>query len=174
MGQKERPGTKTREGDGSMTAGELNARTTPDARGQSNALFSALVGLTTLAVLLQGVWAGIFIQPRADDTFVGIHSIGAYVAIVLAVAATVVAVLQLRSRRDLVAASVVFTVLILIETGLGVAVESGTDGLTVIHVPLAMMIMGMAVWLPLKARKSSRSTQGFGVVVDATIPKTPC
>jgi hypothetical protein len=45
----------------------------------------------TLVVLLQGVWAGIFIQPRADDTFVGIHSIGAYVAIVLAVAATVVA-----------------------------------------------------------------------------------
>ena len=134
-----------------MSESEAGRRTQPVA-GERSALFSALIGLTTLVVLLQGVWAGIFIQPRADDTFVGIHSIGAYVAIVLAVAATVVAVLQLRSRRDLVAASVVFTVSILIETGLGVAVESGTDGLTVIHVPLAMMIMGMAVWLPLQLR----------------------
>jgi hypothetical protein len=46
----------------------------------------------------------------------------------------------------------VFTVLIIIETGLGVAVEPGTDGLTVVHVPLAMAIMGMAVWLPLQLR----------------------
>jgi hypothetical protein len=36
-------------------------------------------------------------QPNADDTFVNVHSIGAYVALALAVAATVVAVLQLRS-----------------------------------------------------------------------------
>ena len=91
-----------------MSESEAGRRTQPVA-GERSALFSALIGLTTLVVLLQGVWAGIFIQPRADDTFVGIHSIGAYVAIVLAVAATVVAVLQLRSRRDLVAASAVFT-----------------------------------------------------------------
>jgi len=135
-----------------VTPGQTDGRTTSATGGQRSPLFGALVGLTTLVVLLQGVWAGIFLQRGSSDTWVNVHGVGAYVAIVLAVAATAVAVVQLRSRRDLVTGSAVLALLIIAETGLGAAVRSGSDGLTVVHVPLAMAIMGLAVWLPLRAR----------------------
>ncbi|MDQ3734177.1 MAG: hypothetical protein M3400_09310 [Actinomycetota bacterium] len=135
-----------------MSDGDPDGRTTGVAEPRS-AAFNVLVGLTTLAVLLQGLWAGIFLQD-ADEVWVNVHGAGAYVTAILALAATIVAVVRLRPRTDLVVASVVLTLLILIETGLGVAVRGGTRGLTVIHVPLALLIMGMAVWLPLKARNA--------------------
>lgn len=135
-----------------MTQEDTNRRATFETSGQRSPLFSALVGLTTLVVLLQGVWAGIFLQRDADRSWVDVHAMGAYIAIALAVAAAVVAVVRLRSRRDLVTGTALLAVLIIIETGLGSAVRSGTDGLTVVHVPLAMAIMGLAVWLPLRAR----------------------
>lgn len=135
-----------------MAQGDTNTRSASEQSGQRSALFGILVGLTTLVVLLQGVWAGIFLQRDADRSWVDVHAVGAYVATVLAVAATVVAVVRLRSRRDLVTGMAVLAVLIIIETGLGVAIRSGTDGLTVVHVPLAMAILGLAVWVPLRAR----------------------
>lgn len=135
-----------------MSDGDTDGRTTGVAEPRS-AAFNALVGLTTLAILLQGLWAGIFLQD-ADEVWVNVHGAGAYVTAILALAATIVAVVRLRPRTDLVVASVVLTLLILIETGLGVGVRGGTRGLTVVHVPLALLIMGMAVWLPLKARNA--------------------
>lgn len=108
--------------------------------------------LTTLVVLLQGVWAGIFLQRGGSETWVNVHGIGAHLAAVLSVAAAIVAVVRLRSRRDLVIGSAGFAVLIIIETGLGGAVRGGADGLTVVHIPLAMAIMGLAVRLALRAR----------------------
>ena len=130
--------------------------TTTSPAGARSAAFSILVGLAALAVLLQGVWAGIFLDrdlshSTAND-WVNVHSVGAYVAIGLALAATVVAVRQLRQRSDLIIGSAVFTVLLIGEAGLGSAIQSGTHSLTAVHVPLAMVILGVAVWLPLRAR----------------------
>lgn len=136
-----------------MAEGESSGTTA--VREPRSALFSALVGLATLAILLQGLWAGLFLgnqRSASYETWVDVHSAGAYVTVGLAVVATIVAIVALRSRTDLVVASAVFTVLILLETGLGVAVRGGANGLTVVHIPLALLIMGMAVWLPLKAR----------------------
>lgn len=76
-------------------------------------------------MLLQGVWAGIFLQRDADRMWVDVHEVGAYAGIVLAVAATVVAVVQLRSRRDLVIGSALLMVLIIVETGIGAALAPG-------------------------------------------------
>ena len=122
-------------------------------------LYSALVGLAALAILLQGLWAGIFLQHdgRGDDaaTWIDVQSAGAYVALILAATAAVVAVLRLRSRGDLLIGSVVLTLLLVIEIGIGVAVGAGTDGLTMVHIPLAMIIMGLVVWLPPRARSTS-------------------
>jgi hypothetical protein len=123
----------------------------PRARGS---LYSALVGVAALVVLLQGVWAGLFIREGRDyqEDWVGVHARGADVAIVLALAATVVAVVRLRSRRDLVVGTAVFTVLLVLESYLGGLIGE-TARLTVVHVPLAMALTGLAVWLPLRARR---------------------
>ncbi len=63
-----------------MTQGQTDGRTTSATGGQRSPLFGALVGLTTLVVLLQGVWAGIFLQRGGSDTWVYVHGVGAYVA----------------------------------------------------------------------------------------------
>ncbi len=142
-----------------MTAGGTSSAATDSATQRRSALFGALVGLATLAILLQGLWAGIFLahdgERDAAETWINVHSAGAYVALILAAGAAIVAVLRLRSRGDLVIGSVVFVLLIVIEIGIGAAVRGGADGLTIVHIPLAMFLLGMAVWLPLPARSSS-------------------
>lgn len=117
-------------------------------------LYSILIGLSTLVVLLQGLWAGLFVQEGQDykDSWVEVHSRGAEVAIALALVATVVALVKLRSRRDLVIGSVVFTVLLVLEAYLGGLIGDHAN-LTAIHFPLAMALMGLAVWLPVRASR---------------------
>jgi len=120
----------------------------------TNRLYSALVGLSTLVVLLQGLWAGLFIQEGVDynDSWVEVHARGADLAIALALAATVVALVKLRPRHDLVVGSIAFTVLLVLEAYLGGLIGDHA-GLTVIHFPLAMALMGLAVWLPFRATR---------------------
>jgi hypothetical protein len=117
-------------------------------------LFSIVIGISALFVLLQGLWAGLFIHEGQDyqDSWVAVHAGGGEVAIGLAVVATVVALVKLRSRRDIVAGSVVFTVLLVLEAYLGGLI--GDHGsLTAIHIPLAMALMGLAVWLPIRSAR---------------------
>jgi hypothetical protein len=122
-------------------------------------LYAALIGLAAVAVLLQGLWAGIFLQHDgqrdAASSWIDVHARGADIAILLAAVATIVAVVKLRERRDLWAGSGALTVLLVVESYLGGLIrDSGTDMLTAIHVPLAMALMGLVVWLPLRARRS--------------------
>jgi hypothetical protein len=128
------------------------------ARGTARTtLFSALTGLASLAVLLQGLWAGIFLQHdgRRDDasSWIDVHARGGEAALVLAVAATIVALWRHRSRKDLWIGSLVLVVLLVLESYLGGLIrDDGKDTLTAVHVPLAMAIMALSVWLPLRAR----------------------
>jgi hypothetical protein len=120
-------------------------------------LFSALTGLAALAVLLQGLWAGIFLEHdgRRDDAsgWIDVHARGGEVALVLAVLAAAVALWKLRARRDLWIGSLVLVVLLVLESYLGGLIrDDGKDAVTAVHVPLAMAIMAVAVWLPLRAR----------------------
>ncbi len=115
-------------------------------------LFGAVTGLLALDVLLQGLWAGIFLQRGEHHGWVTTHSVGGLVAVVLALASVVVAAVQLRGRRDLLAGSVVVLVLVIAEYGIGQAVSGGTRGLTAVHVPLALVVMAGVTWLPLRAR----------------------
>jgi len=121
-------------------------------------LFSALSGLAALAVLLQGLWAGIFLQHdgRRDDAggWIDVHARGGEVALVLAVAATAVALWRHRSRKDLWIGSLALVVLLALEAYLGGLIrDDGKDTLTAVHVPLAMAIMAVSVWLPLRASR---------------------
>jgi hypothetical protein len=123
-------------------------------------LFSALIGLAALAVLLQGLWAGLFLQHDgkrdAASSWIDVHARGAEVAIVLAAAATVTAFVKLRSRRDLWGGAAVLTVLLVLESYLGGLIrDQGKDTLTAVHVPLAMAIVALAVWLPVRTRHTT-------------------
>ncbi len=128
------------------TAGSRDVRPHP--------VWSALIGLTSLGVLLQGLWAGLFLRRDAGDrgTWVALHQHGAEATVVLALLATVAAAVWMRARRDLVVATAVFLVLLLAEMFLGMAIDASSSAV-VVHVPLAMLLMGMAVWLPMAARR---------------------
>jgi hypothetical protein len=115
-------------------------------------LYSALIGLTAVAVLLQGLWAGLFAHEGKDykQSWVGVHARGADIAILLAIAATVIAVLKLRERRDLIIGSGALVVLLVVESYIG-GLIGNHSGLTAVHFPLAMGLMGLSVWLPFRA-----------------------
>lgn len=121
-------------------------------RAPSTALYSSLIGLASIAVLLQGLWAGLFVHEGQDyqQSWVEVHARGADLAIVLAVLATAVAIWKHRGRRDLIIGTAVFAVLLVAEAYIG-GVIGGHPGATAIHFPLAMGLMGLAVWLPFRA-----------------------
>jgi hypothetical protein len=140
-----------------MTTTVTTRRTSRERTRPRSALFSALIGLTALAVLLQGVWAGIFLEHDgardAAGSWIDVHARGADVAIVLAVLATIAAVSKLRARTELWLGSAALTVLLVLESYLGGVIhDDGKDVLTAVHVPLAMAIMALAVWLPVRTR----------------------
>jgi heme A synthase len=117
-------------------------------------VWSALVGLASLGVLLQGLWAGLFLRRGAAnrDTWVSIHQHAGEATVLIVLLATVAAVIWMRQRRDVLLGTVLFLVLVVIELVLGYTIEGSTSAVAV-HVPLALLIMGLAVWLPLAARR---------------------
>jgi heme A synthase len=63
---------------------------------------------------------------------------------------------RLRRRRDLWLGAAMLTVLLVLEAYLGGLIhDSGKESLTAFHVPLAMAIVGMTVWLLVRSRRSS-------------------
>jgi heme A synthase len=130
---------------------------TPGTRS-TTALVSSLAGLTSVGVLLQGLWAGLFLPAGKggdyDDTWVQVHSWGARVTLLLALVTTVVAVARQRARRDLWIGALVLTLLLVVEGILGAAIsDDGSGGAAAVHVPLALLIMALTAWLPLRARR---------------------
>lgn len=115
---------------------------------------SALVGLTSLGVLLQGVWAGLFMGGSDDyGTWASVHQHGGEATVALAFLATVAALVWLRHRTAVVVGTALLFVLSLAEMLLGMAID-GAQWAVVVHVPLAMLLLGLAVWLPTQARRS--------------------
>ncbi len=116
-----------------------------------------LLGISALAVLLQGLWAGLFIRHEGEEyigTWVEVHSAGGEVAIGAAALAAIIGFWKLRERRDLWIGSAVLTVLLVLESYLGGLIkDSGKESLVPVHVPLAMALMGVAVWLVVRVRQ---------------------
>lgn len=136
---------------------QLDTRTSqdsPPARRSRSVVYQVLIGLASLGVLLQAVWAGMFIREGQgnNDTWVEVHARGAEVTIALAALATVAAFVWLRGRRELVAGTAVFTVLLVLESYLG-GLVGDQNALEVVHFPLALALLALAVWLPLRARR---------------------
>jgi heme A synthase len=138
-----------------MTTPTRRVAPAPGTRTASGTrLYQVLAGLAALGILLQGVWAGLFIRPGEpnDGTWVFVHARCAEVTIAAAVAAAAVAVWRLRARRDLLLGSGALVVLLVVEAYVGGEVFR-RPGLAVLHIPLALALMGLAVWLPLRARR---------------------
>jgi hypothetical protein len=126
-------------------------------------VYSALTGLTGVAVLLQGVWAGLFLEDHAAGMWIEVHARGGEVAIVLAVLAALWALFRLRSHRDLVIGAIVLAVLLVVEAYIGGLIhDDGVDALTPVHLPLALLLMGLTVWLPLRASGGTRRSVRTG------------
>jgi uncharacterized membrane protein YfcA len=143
------------------TTTERQAENTSSPTRTSRPIFSALIGVSALAVLLQGLWAGIFLEHDgrrdAASSWIDVHARGADVALFFAVLATVYAFWKHRSRRDLWIGGLVFTALIVAESYIGGLIrDDSQDTLTAVHVPMAMAIMALAVWLPLRARSRTK------------------
>ena len=126
------------------------------------ALFSSLIGLAAVAVLLQGLWAGIFLEHDgrrdAAENWINVHATGGEVAIVLSALAAVAAFWKLRSHRELWIGSAVLVVLLILEAWIGGQIrDEGRDALTAVHIPLAMALMALVVWLPFRAARLPRN-----------------
>ena len=140
--------------------------TTAPVRTPGRRLFGILTGLTALLVLLQGLWAGIFLehdgQRDAAESWIEVHARGGEITLLLAVAALVVAWVKLRGRRDLLLGSTALVLLLVLESYIGgLIADDSKDSLTAVHVPLAMATMAVAVWLPLRARHAQPVAAGL-------------
>ncbi|MEU2351178.1 hypothetical protein [Modestobacter sp. NPDC049651] len=116
--------------------------------------YSALVGLTSLGVLLQGLWAGLFLRPGDQGTWVSIHQHAGETTVLLGVLAAVAALVWMRHNRPALIGTLLLAVLLVVELVLGYSLDGGSTGAVVVHVPLAMLLMGLAVYLPLAARRT--------------------
>lgn len=135
--------------------------TTTPAHRPGGTAFSVLVGLTSLGILLQGLWAGLMLPVGEGgdyrETWVEIHGHGADVTILLALLATVVAVWRLRDLRPLWLGAGALTLLLAFEAFLGGLVSDSSSRVAVlVHVPLALALMALAVWLPFATRRALR------------------
>ncbi len=132
--------------------------TRPATATARNSLFNVLIGLTALAVLLQGLWAGIFLdhdgERDAAGSWIDVHARGCDIAIGLAVVATVVALIKLRRDKTVWISSAALTALLVVEAYIGGLIrDDSKDTLTAVHVPLGMAIMGLVIFIPVHTRR---------------------
>ncbi len=130
------------------TAAETTARTPRSgAPRRKSPVYSALIGLSALAVLLQGVWAGLFQSQGYAERWVRFHDIGGEITLTLAVLSLVAAVIWLRHRTGLLVGTVVFALLVAFEWFVGNQI-GGAAWFQAVHVPVAMVLLALAVYLP--------------------------
>ena len=131
------------------------------ARGRET-LLCALVFLAGLGVLLQGLWAGIFLEHDgsrdAAGSWIDVHARGADISIGVACLAFVLSVLWFRRDSGLIAGLAAFIVVMFAESYIGGLIrDNGKDTLTSVHVPLAMAAMGLAAWLAARVWRMRRA-----------------
>lgn len=144
--------TKTGTQAATNTLTGTNTRTNRNRR-----IFAILSGLTALGIILQGLWAGIFLSyDERPDSWIEIHDAGAWVTLTLAILSAAWAVWKLRGDKALWIASVALAIIVAGEAHLGGTItDQGNDGATAIHVPVAMVLLALSVWLPMRARRNT-------------------
>jgi hypothetical protein len=128
-------------------------------------LFVVTLALATALVFLQAVIAGVFVNQDGRDSWVTVHGVVADATWVAALVAAVVGLLRVRRTRPTLAwGTAALFVLTLAQTGIGhLITDKGMDGLIVVHVPLAVLIFGLATWLMVDLGRVSR---GGGIAAE--------
>jgi hypothetical protein len=125
------------------------------AAGSSNSFrgFSALVGLTSLAIFGQAITAGEFISQQHRKGWIAAHDVVADIVVVLALATMIFTIVALRRvSRALLIGTIILFVLTVAQMLIGQQItDQDQDWLIGIHVPLAFIIFGIAIWLPIQS-----------------------
>ena len=121
-------------------------------------LFNALVGVTTLGIFLQAITAGEFVSQKDRDGWIAVHNVIADVTIVAAVVTAVIGLVLVRATdRVLAWSGLVLFVLLLVQTALGHLITEGkADGWIGVHVPLAFVIVALAVSMSIRGAQVRR------------------
>ncbi len=110
---------------------------------------SAVVGVLSLLILVQAITGGVIAREASHKGVIDAHQGLAYLVAVLAVATVVIALLMWQGRTGgqvVVAESVALLVCVIIQIGIGQQIgKAGHSALLAIHVPLALIIFGIAL-----------------------------
>lgn len=134
--------------------------------------FVATVSLASFSVFLQAVTAGMFVNQEGHDSWVSVHGVIADVTWVSALVAAIVGLARVRrSRPSLAYGATVLFLIALAQTGLGhLITDKGMDWLIVVHVPVAVVLFGLAVWLLIGVARAHRVLPD---VVDPYVDEAP-
>jgi hypothetical protein len=129
-------------------------------------LIAAIVGILSLGVLVQAATSGVFVREQNRTGWINAHSGVAYVVALLALAAVVVALGMWRGKAGapvVITETVALLVAVVIQIGIGQQIgdlgKSGTHpGLLAIHIPLALIIFGLALHLSTYVANLRRSS----------------
>lgn len=126
----------------------------PANRSRVPRSLAILIGLTTTAIFLQALTAGLFVDQPGRDSWVTVHGLMADATWVCALLTALVAFRRVRRVQPrLWTGSAMLFVLALAQTGIGhLITDGGMDSLIAVHVPLAIAIFGLAIWLAVAAR----------------------
>ncbi|MBW4032440.1 MAG: hypothetical protein HIU88_07215 [Acidobacteria bacterium] len=121
--------------------------------------FAPLAGVTALGVFAQAITAGEFVSQKNRDGWITAHSMIGNVTLLLALATAIVAIIAFRSaQRPLMIGSIVLFVLLIVQTIIGhLITDAHQDGWIGVHVPLALIIFGITVWLPIRSAALRRA-----------------
>lgn len=116
---------------------------------------AAIVGVLALGVLVQAVTSGVFAREPNREGWINAHLGVAYVVALLALAAVVVALGMWRGKVGapvVIAETVALLVAVVVQVGIGPQIgrldKAGAHpGLLVVHIPLALIIFGLALHL---------------------------
>ena len=130
----------------------------PAAAPRGLRVFNALIGVTTLGIFLQAITAGEFVSQEHRDGWITAHNIIANVTILVALATAVVGLVLVRATDKVLAwSSLILFVLLILQTALGHLITEGeADGWIGVHVPLAFVIVALAVWLSVRGAQVRR------------------
>ncbi len=132
--------------------------TAPSTAPRGLRLFNALVGVTTLGIFVQAVTAGEFVSQENRDGWITAHDISGNATIVVALVTAVLGLVLVRATdRVLAWSALVLFVLLILQTVLGhLITDAKADGWIGVHVPLAFVIVALAVWLAVRGAQVRR------------------
>ena len=135
--------------------------TTVHAAPGPRRVFAISIGVSALFVVFQYFTSGEFITGGMPDhtreLWTEVHGFGAYPVMVFALIAAVVASTRLLGARGLPVAAAGYFVATVVQWLLGHAITTlGIDALTPVHVVVASIVLGLAVWLSVRSARLRR------------------